>query len=101
MSDRAVTKEVIIKAIDDKVGGQYGKWYIGITNDENARREEHEANGYPIGAYDWHSWQAESLKDAQEIETYYQNEKVGSKMKGHVGGDLKSSPVFVYIFPIR
>jgi hypothetical protein len=108
MNDQTSTKEQITAGIEEWVSRGHGAmkegrgdhewWYIGITNDQDERKIVHKAEGYSIDENDWHCWKAESLKDAQHIETYYQNEKPGKKMQGHVGGNLKSSPVFVYIF---
>ena len=46
-----------------------------------------------VGA--WRNWTADSLSDAQDIESYF----IDKGMKGGTGGDLSSyRAVYVYIF---
>lgn len=93
-------KSSIIAAIKERVEGSQGKnyaaWTIGITNDLERRTKEHEEKGEST-AY-LKSWEADSLDDAQAIETYFLNEHK-PPMKGGTGGDLNARKIcYVYIF---
>jgi predicted GIY-YIG superfamily endonuclease len=81
-------------AIINRVGSSnYSIWTIGLTHDPAERKQQHENEGKST-TY-WQQWTADSLSDAQDIESYFINEK---GMKGGTGGDLSSRRVvFVYI----
>ena len=87
-------KSEIIRAIEESVNStkskNYSIWTIGITNDPERRKNEHEANGHNTKF--WKYWKAESETDAREIEKHFQ----GKGMKGGGGGG--ENPTYVYIF---
>jgi hypothetical protein len=91
-----MTKESILNAIIARVGrAGFTMWRIGVTNDPVGRRmywgeTEHKS------VTGWTQWAADSLSDAQEIESHFINDK---KMKVGTGGDLSpDKTVYVYIF---
>ncbi len=89
-----MTKTSIMAGIDAKCGSSYTIWRIGLTHDPVARKQEWKDAGENV-TY-WRDWEADSLADAQAIETYYINEK---KMKGGTGGDMSPHKrVWVYVF---
>jgi len=88
----------IKQAIIDRVGSSktvdYSIWTIGLTHDPSERKQQHEANGKSVKY--WEQWIADSLVDAQDIESYFINTK---GMKGGTGGDLSArKTIYVYIF---
>ena len=88
------TAQQIANAINERVKNSqspnYKAWRIGLTHDIDERynywkRPEH-----------FLYWEANSLEDAQAVETHFIN-KMG--MQGGTGGDLDDNKtVFVYIF---
>ncbi len=91
-------KQNIKDAIDDRVGRSktvnYSAWQIGLTHDPEDRKQEHEDKGRETKY--WKQWKADSLSDAEDIESYFINKK---GMKGGTGGSLDSrKAVYVYIF---
>lgn len=93
-----MTKESIIQAINTRVTAiavSFSAWRIGLTHDP-AERKTHWQNTKKENIGCWTQWTADSLSDAQDIESYFINEK---KMKGGTGGDLSPyKTVYVYIF---
>ncbi len=89
-------KSEIIAAIESKVGKtDYTIWRIGITQNVEERKIQHR-DTEKQNVTCWSQWQADSLSDAQEIETHFINNK---KMKGGTGGDLSPyKTTFVYVF---
>jgi hypothetical protein len=88
-------KTDIIAAIDAKVGStQYSIWRIGLTHDL-AERKKYWSETEKQDITHWSDWQADSLSDAQDIESYF----INKGMKGGVGGDLSPhKTVYVYVF---
>ena len=88
------TKVFIKQTIIDRVEGSkstpnYSAWQIGLTHDPEKRKKEWDSPMY------WEQWQAASLADAEEIESFFINEK---SMMGGTGGDLSpSKTTYVYI----
>lgn len=79
----------IIKAIGDR--GSI--WTIGITNDPERRRKEHEQDGKNTKY--WHDWKADNVSVARDVERHFKNKG----MDGGLGGDPDDTkPVYVYIF---
>lgn len=71
----------------------YEKWYIGITNNPNARATTHKsANGH---LYFWKEYNAKSRRIAEAIETYFH--KKGMKEKDLKGGAREDSR-FIYVY---
>lgn len=90
------TKASIMAAIEKRVGTtSYTAWRIGLTHDLVERKANwRDTEGKDVSC--WTCWEADSLSDAQDIESYYINTK---KMKGGTGGDLSPrKTVYVYIF---
>lgn len=89
------TKETIKSGIQTKVGSNYSAYRIGLTHDLAERKSYWKDTKKQDVSY-WKEWQADSLSDAQEIETYFIQTK---GMKGGEGGDLSSrKTVYVYVF---
>ncbi len=88
------TKESIIQSIKNKVGTtQYNIWRIGLTHDIAERKRQWKDEGQDVSH--WSDWEADSLSDAQDIESFF----IRKGMKGGTGGDLSPRrPVFVYVF---
>lgn len=92
--DKKSIKQAIVDRVDSSKVVEYADWTIGLTHDPANRKQEHQADGKSIDY--WKQWVADSLADAQEIETYFINDK---GMKGGTGGDLSARKmVYVYIF---
>lgn len=88
------TKTSIITAIQSKVAFQYGLWKIGLTHDR-AERKRYWKDTENLRVDYWSDWTADSLSDAQDIESHFINKGV----KGGTGGDLSASKtVYVYVF---
>lgn len=93
-----MTKDEIVQEIIRRVEGSktvnYAAWTVGLTHNPQERQTQHEADGKDIQY--WKQWVADSLDEAQEVESYFINEK---GMKGGTGGNLSPSrTVYVYIF---
>lgn len=82
-------KSEIIKAIENRVE-KYSVWTIGITNDPDRRRKEHEADKKDTKY--WKEWKADSERDARDIEKHFKDKGMG----GDTGGG--DNPTYVYIF---
>ena len=79
----------IISKIEKHVNSKYRSWYVGITNDEERRKDEHRIEE---NVSCWKSWETDSPEDAEYIEKYF----IDKNMKGAPGGT--KSPNCVYIF---
>jgi hypothetical protein len=84
------SKNAIIEAIKDKVGStKYSSWRVGLTHDPKQRKADWNNPG------SWSLWTADSLSDAQDIESFF----IKKGMQGGTGGDLSSrSTTYVYLF---
>ena len=89
------TKSGIIAAINSKVGTTaLSAWRIGLTHDPAERKKYWEETENQNVTH-WSAWEADSLLDAQAIESHF----IDKGMKGGVGGDLSAIyTVHVYIF---
>jgi hypothetical protein len=87
-------KSEIIADIKTKIGRiRCDLWRIGLTNDVVTRRLAWRSLGHDVRS--WKEWEADSLSDAREIETFY----LRQGMEGGTGGEATGrQPVFVYIF---
>jgi hypothetical protein len=89
-------KASIIAAISTRVGNTaYSAWRIGLTHDTAERKTYWgTTKGQTVSC--WTSWTADSLSEAQAIETYFIQDK---GMKGGEGGNLSpGKTAYVYIF---
>ena len=88
-------KNTIISAINDRiVGTGLSAWRIGLTHDL-AERKAFWRDTKKEGVNHWTAWSADSLADAQDIESQF----INKGMKGGTGGDLSpNKTVHVYIF---
>jgi len=77
--------------IEKIIQGNYPGWTIGITDDPERRKGEHEADGKDVRR--WKDWEADSKGDAEYTETYF----IGRGMQGGEGGGTPETR-FVYIF---
>jgi hypothetical protein len=83
--------EIVAKVRDTK----YVIWRIGLTHDLAERKKYWSETEDEIIKY-WSDWEADSLSDAQEIESYFINE---NHMKESAGGELSPHrTVYVYVF---
>jgi hypothetical protein len=90
---KMATKAGIIAAIEKKVV-TFSAWRIGLTHDL-AERKAHWKDTKNQSVTYWTAWEADSLTDAQEIESHF----INKGMQGGVGGDLSArKTVYVYIF---
>ena len=83
-------KDSIIDGIDGRVNRaekkDYSIWTIGITNNPERRKGEHDNPKH------WMDWKADSEEDARDIEEHFKEKG----MKGGLGGG--NNPTYVYIF---
>ena len=87
-------KATITAAINAKVGTTHSAWRIDLTHDL-AERKTYWGTTKRQDISHWTTWTADSLSDAQAIETYFIQEK---KMKGGEGGNLTTGKtVYIYI----
>jgi hypothetical protein len=92
MSSKATIKAEIEKRVGTT---SYSAWRIGLTHDLGERKSNWKDKEKKDVSC-WSSWQADSLPEAHDIESYFINTK---KMQGGTGGDLSSyRTVYVYIF---
>ncbi len=93
MDKKSIT-QAIINRVESSKTVDYSAWTIGLTHDPVNRKQQHESEGKSTKY--WEQWVADSLSDAQDIESYFINTK---GMKGGTGGDLSArKTVYVYIF---
>ena len=93
MDKKSITQAIIARVESSKTA-DYSAWTIGLTHDPTERKQQHEADGK--STIYWKQWVADSLYDAQDIESYFINTK---GMKGGTGGALSArKTVYVYIF---
>jgi hypothetical protein len=88
-------KYSIVDAIEKKCKTTgYTPWRIGLTHDIDDRKaywQNHENDKLIL----WEDWKANSLSDAQDIESHF----INKGMKGGTGGDLSAyKDVFIYVF---
>lgn len=81
-----MNKGDIINEITSIASSNYSDWYVGITDNQLRRKEEH---GNPIT---WYPWEFYSESLARDIEKYF----LGKGMAGDTGGGI--NPTCVYIF---
>ena len=80
-----MNKESIIRAIENKVQ-KYLDWTVGITDNPERRKDEHN------NPKDWIHWWADSESIARDVEKHF----LDKGMKGSSGGG--NNPNYVYIF---
>jgi len=86
--------EEIKREIDGRVNRskepKYSHWTIGITNDTERRKKEHENENHNVKY--WEEWEADNETIAKNVEKYF----LDKGMKGSSGGS--EHPNWVYIF---
>jgi len=93
-----MNKSHIVMAISARVasfGTPYDSWRIGLTHNPEALKRHLKA----VEEKDlesWTQWPADSLTEAQDIESHFINDK--AMKRGAVVDLYDSKPVFVYIF---
>ena len=98
MNDLRIIEEINKKVDSTAIQGEpniqlsdkYSRWRIGVTNDANRRRQEHDNKGTDIRF--WNSWPADTVEVALHVERYFH--KLG--MKGDPGGGKKPNLVYIY-----
>jgi len=94
------SKSEIIREIENvMVDGSEGDWYIGITDNTERRKGEHEKDGNDIGH--WKDWNPESEEDARDIEKFFLNKgcsncSKSNSLKGGTGGGGNANYVYIY-----
>lgn len=84
-------ESAIIRAIEQKIGSTDIKiWTIGVTDDPQRRKAEHDANGE--STTHWTDWKADTETIARNVEKYF----LDKGMKGGTGGG--EHPIYVYVF---
>ncbi len=87
------TKTSIIAAIESKVI-TYSYYRIGLTHDL-AERKAYWRDTEKQNVDYWTAWTADSLSDAQDIESLF----INKGMKGGTGGNLSPTrTVYIYVF---
>jgi len=93
-SGTMASKQSIVAAINAKVGTSFSIYRIGLTHDL-AERKAYWKDTEKQNVDYWANWTADSLSDAQDIESHF----INKGMKGGVGGNLVSyKTVYVYVF---
>ena len=88
------TKSSILATIQGIAGTDYSVWRIGLTHDLAERKADWRDTEKQDVTH-WHSWLADSLSDAQDVERHF----INKGMEGGTGGDLYAyKTVYVYIF---
>jgi hypothetical protein len=89
------SKAAIVSAIDVKIANtKFNIWRIGLTHDLAERKAYWSMTKGQNVSY-WSAWTADSLKDAQDIESYF----INKGMQGGTGGDLSPQKTpYVYVF---
>jgi hypothetical protein len=86
-----MNKQELINTIERKRGGSDDNiWIIGITNDPERRKSEHQADGKHVNF--WKHWRADSESIARDVEKHF----LDKGMKGGGGGG--DNPRYIYIF---
>lgn len=81
----------IIKAINDKISSSgYSYWTIGVTDDPETRKSQHESDGENVTH--WSQWETDSEKVGRDVEKSF----LDLGMKGGTGGG--SGAGYVYVF---
>jgi hypothetical protein len=82
-------------AINAKIGDtKYSIWRIGLTHDLVERKAYWRDTENENVKY-WSDWTADSLSNAQDIESHF----INKGMKGGTGGDLSARrTTYVYVF---
>jgi len=68
----------------------YSMWTIGITDNAERRKKEHEDEGKSVRH--WSHWKADTEAIASVVEAYF----IDKGMKGGTGGGER--PTYVYVF---
>jgi len=75
----------------------YRNWYIGVTNNPNVRKAQHE-NQKQLTALHFQFWEADTKENALEVELYFH--ELGMLDK-HGQGGIRNSSTVVYVFKIK
>ena len=86
-------QKAIINRVESSQTVNYSAWTIGLTHSPSERRQQHEADGESTKY--WEQWVADSLSDAQKLETYFINTK---NMNGGTGGNLDEQKTVYVIY---
>ena len=81
-----MSEQEIKNEIEGCIKGNYSAWTIGVTDDLERRKGEHNNPQY------WHQWDAATESIARRIETYF----LDKGCKGAGGG--RGNANYVYIF---
>jgi hypothetical protein len=76
------------------LGVDYGRWYIGVTNNPKVRINAHRCK-IKDEPYMWYAWYAYSKVNALAIERYFH--ELGMLETSHPGGPAENTR-YVYVF---
>ncbi len=85
-----MTEQEIISAIEGHIAGRYSSWTIGVTDQPDKRKQQHERDGKDVSY--WHQWDASTELVARRVERYF----VDKGCRGAGGGPGNAN--YVYIF---
>ena len=80
----------IITEIEGLAYGQYAQWTIGVTDNPDQRKLDHENNFKNTDR--WRVWDADSEHEARHVERHF----INLGMQGGTGGSGQAN--FVYVF---
>jgi len=84
-------KSDLIQAVETRRGtSSYGVWTIGVTDDPQLRKDQHNNDGKDVQY--WTQWRTDSESDGRDTEKYF----LDRGMKGGTGGGGYAK--YVYIF---
>ena len=87
MEVRGMASELAIKAAIDAKVRAYFVWTIGVTDEPNRRRREHDNPRV------WYHWDADSEQVARDVEAFF----LGKGMKGGTGGGGWADYVYIFL----
>ena len=86
-----MNKDNLIQAIKARTGStQYSIWTIGVTDDPETRKNQHQMDGN-IVSY-WSQWKTDSEKTGRDVEKHF----LDLGMKGDTGGGGYAGYVYVF-----
>ncbi|MDD5170729.1 MAG: hypothetical protein PHN75_18075 [Syntrophales bacterium] len=92
--NKKLIKQSIIDRVESCKTVKFPVWTIGLTHDPKETKRQYDAAG-KFTTY-WIQWDADSVADAQEIESFFINTK---RMREGAPDDInEGKTVYVYIF---
>lgn len=85
-----MNKAELIKTIEAKAGSNNSIWTIGITDDPDTRKAQHQNDGKSVKF--WNHWKTDSETVGRDVEQHF----LDKGMKGGAGGG--GNAAYVYVF---